>query len=204
MYTLNRFLIDYDIAMLRALAQSRGVPLTTNRQPGASDELAALLLDPLSVRTALARLTPEAREALDALLSAGGQMRAPHFFRRFGQIRAIGPGRLERETPWQDPASPAESLWYAGLIFRAFSQDDAGPGEFVFVPDDLCPLLPESQAEPPTFAVETVPVPDSSAAGEASLVHDLFAYLVYVQLHDVRPYADGRLGGVTWPPFASG
>jgi hypothetical protein len=194
MHTLNRFLIDYDIAMLRALAQSRGVPLTTNRQPGAADELAALLLDPLSVRTALARLTPEARDALDVLLSAGGRMRAPHFFRRFGQIRPIGPGRLDREALWQDPASPAEALWYAGLIFRAFSQDDAGPGEFVFVPDDLCPLLPKPQTEPPVFSVETVPAPARLSAGKASPVHDLFAYLVYVQLHDVRPYADGRLG----------
>jgi hypothetical protein len=194
MYKLQRFLIDYDMTMLRVLAQSRGVELTTNRRSEAVDELAVRLLDPLSVRTALARLDPEAREALDTLLAAGGRMRAPHFFRRFGQLRAIGPGRLEREAPWQEPANPAEALWYAGLIYRAFLQEGAGPGEFVFVPDDLCPLLPEPQVEPPVFAVEIVPAPAPRDSGGTTLVHDLFSYLVYLQIHDVRPYADGRLG----------
>ena len=194
MYNLHRFLIDYDMTMLRVLAQSRGVELTTNRQSEAADQLASLLLEPLSVRTALARLNAEAREALDALLSAGGRLRAPHFFRRFGQVRPIGPGRLEREALWQDPANPAEELWYAGLIYRAFIHDDAGPGEFVFVPDDLCPLLPQPQVTPPVFAVETVPAPARPGNEGTTLVDDLFAYLVYVQNHDVRPYADGRLG----------
>lgn len=194
MYSLHRFLIDYDMTMLRALAQSRGVALATNRQSEAADELAALLLDPLSVRTALARVTPEARDALDALLSAGGRMRVPHFFRRYGQVRPIGPGRLEREAPWLDPANPAEELWYAGLIYRAFIQDDARPAEYVFVPDDLCPLLPKPQVEPPRFAVEIIPALARHGGGEMSLVDDLFTYLVYVQNHDVRPYADGRLG----------
>jgi hypothetical protein len=195
MHSLHRFLIDYDMALLRALAQNRGVALTTNRQPEAADQLAAELLDPLSVRTALARLSPEGRAALEALLAAGGQMRAPHFARRFGQVRPVGPGRLERETPWQNPANPAEELWYAGLMYHAFAEDQGGPGEFVFVPDDLRPLLPEPEGEPPAFAVETVPAPrhvPKPRHGHA-LVRDLFVYLVYVQNHDLHPYADGRL-----------
>jgi hypothetical protein len=131
---------------------------------------------------------------LDALLAAGGQMRVPHFSRRFGQVRPIGPGRLEREAPWREPANPAEELLYAGLIFRAFSQDEAGPGEFTFVPADLRPLLPQPQVKPPAFAVEVAPAPVHQDGKEMALIHDLFGYLVYVQNHDVRPYADGRLG----------
>jgi hypothetical protein len=180
--------------MLRALARNRGATLTTNRQVEVADELAALLLDPLSVRTALAQLSSEGREALEALQAAGGRMRVPRFARRFGRVRPVGPGRLERESPWQEPASPAEELWYAGLIFRAFDQDEGGPGEFVFVPDDLRPLLPWPQVEAVPFAVEIVPAPTSPAGDEIALVHDMFAYLVYLQNHDVRPYADGRLG----------
>jgi hypothetical protein len=194
MYSLHRFLVDYDMAMLRTLAQSRGVALTTNRQTEAADQLAAALLDPLSVRTALTRLSPAGREALDALLAAGGRMRAPQFARRFGQVRPIGPGRLQREAPWQDPANPAEELWYAGLIFRAFYQDEYGPVEFVFIPSDLQPLLPQPQTQPPIFAVETVAVPAHPGHDGQALVYDLFDYLVYLQNHDVRPYADGRLG----------
>lgn len=205
MHSLHRFLVDYDMAMLRALAQNRGVALTTNRQAEAADQLAAALLDPLSVRTALARLSPEGRAALETLLAAGGRMRAPHFARRFGQMRPVGPGRLERETPWQNPANPAEELWYAGLIYRAFAEDQGGPGEFVFVPDDLRPLLPEPQDGPPAFVVEPVPaprhgdmtrhgnMPQGPGGGGQALVRDLFVYLVYVQNHDLRTYADGRL-----------
>jgi hypothetical protein len=194
MHDLHRFLVDYEMAMLRALAQNRGVTLTTNRQAEAADQLAAAFLDPLSVRVALARLTPQARQALELLLAAGGHLRAPHFARRFGQIRPIGPGRLEREAPWQDPANPAEELWYAGLIFRAFFEDAGGPGDFVFIPDDLLPLLPQPQTAPPAFALETLPPPTHETRGGQPLVRDLFAYLVYLQNHTVRPYADGRLG----------
>jgi hypothetical protein len=194
MHKLHRFLVDYDIAMLRALARNRGATLTTNRQAEAADELADFLLSPLSVRTALARLSAEAREAMETLQAAGGRMRAASFARRFGQVRPVGPGRLERESLWQDPTNPAEELWYAGLIFRAFDQDAGGPGEFTFIPDDLLPLLPEPQVEPAAFAVEIRPQPTSPAGDETALVRDMFTYLVYLQNHDIRPYADGRLG----------
>ena len=180
--------------MLRALAQNRGIALRSNRQAEAADQLAVELLEPLSIRLALAQLSAQATEALAALLAAGGRMRAPQFARRFGQVRPVGPGRLEREAPWKEPANPAEELWYAGLIYRAFAQDQGGPGEFVFVPDDLLPLLPQAQAQRPLFSVETVPAPPQGRGPESNLVEDLFAYLVYVQAHDVRPYADGRLG----------
>jgi hypothetical protein len=194
MHELQRFLVDYEMAMLRALARNRGVMLTTNHQAEAADQLAAALLEPLSVRVALARLSPQAREALEALVLAGGRLRAPQFARRFGQVRPVGPGRLEREAPWQDPANPAEELWYAGLMFRAFGEDVGGPGEFVYVAENLLPLLPQPEAEPQAFAVETVPAPAQQGEGGPALVGDLFAYLAYVQNRDVRPYADGRLG----------
>ena len=83
MHKLHRFLIDYDMTMLRTLAQNRGATLTTNRQAEAADELAVLLLDPLSVRTALAQLSSEGRKAIEVLQAAGGRMRAPRFARRF-------------------------------------------------------------------------------------------------------------------------
>ena len=193
MHDLRRFLVDYDLAMLRALAHNRGAELATNVHGEAVDRLAAALRDPLSLRTALARLSPEARRALDTLLAAGGRMRAPQFARAFGQVRPTGPGRLEREAPWRNPANPAEELWYAGLSFRAFLQDSSGPGEFVFVPDDVRPLLPDPQIEPTVFSIDVVPppsvAPPAEGDGRSPLVLDLFFYLVYIQNHDVQPYA---------------
>lgn len=200
MYNLHRFLVDYDMAMLRALAQNRGAPLSTNRQGEAADHLAVVLLEPVSVRTALARLGPGARQALQTLLAAGGRMRAAHFGRRFGNVRPMGPGRIEREAPWQQPDNPAEELLYAGLVFRGFAQDEAGAGEFFFVPQDLMPLLPQPRVEPPVFAVEPVParlvkgVPAQPGDGQQPLVGDFFVYLVHLQNHSVRTTPDGRLG----------
>jgi hypothetical protein len=194
MHTLHRFLVDYNMTMLRVLALGRGVALDTNRQTEAADQLGSDLLDPVSVRIALARLSTPGREALDTLVAHGGRMRAPHFFRRFGKVRPVGPGRLEREAVWQEPENPAEELLYLGLMFRAFEQDRRESCEFVFVPDDLRGLLPDPQVESPLFRVETAAsVPSQGNEGQ-DLVHDLFAYLSHLQNHDVRPYADGRLG----------
>lgn len=191
---MQRFLADYTIAMLRAVAQVRGVALVSNRQVEAAAQLAADLLDPFSLRVALAQLSEGGRQALDALIAADGKIRSPRFGRRFGQVRPAGSGRLEREAPWQEPASPAEELLYLGLAFRAFDRDAAGPGEFFLIPDDLLPLLPIPPGEPPRFAVEEVPDPAHPRDAGQTLVLDLFSYLVHLQLHDVRPYADGRLG----------
>ena len=201
MHDLRRFLVDYDLAMLRTLAQNRGAALTTNVHLEAVDRLAEDLREPLSVRTALARMSPQARQALEALLAAGGRMRAPQFSRAYGQVRPIGPGRLEREEPWRHPANPTEELWYAALIFRAFADDAAGPGDFFFVPDDLRPLLPAPSSEPPAFSIDIVPAPAGASPiladggeGHSPLVSDLFAYLVHIQNHDVRPYAGPQPG----------
>jgi hypothetical protein len=194
MNSLRRFLVDYDMAMLRAVAENRGVSLDTNVQSEAVDGLAAALVHPLSVRTALARLSPGAREALDALAAAGGRLRAAQFARAHGQIRPVGPGRLEREAVWQRPENPAEELWYAALIFRGFAEDRSGPVEFVFLPDDLLPVLPEPDPGRPSFPLATVPPPADPGIAPPSLVDGVFGYLVYLQGHDVRPYADGRLG----------
>ncbi len=193
MVRLHRFLVDYDMAMLRALAQSRGVTLDTNRQSEAVDRLSTALLDPLSVRIALAHLSGEAHAALEALLLAGGHMRVSQFARRFGQVRPSGPGRLEREAPWKDPANASEELLYSGLVFRGFAEDPAGPGEFVFIPEDLSALLPLPHAEMAGTSVMPVPPPPSYIDGGQALVEDLFRFLVHLQTRDVRTYADGRL-----------
>jgi hypothetical protein len=190
---LHRALIDYDLAMLRTLARNRGVALETNVQTEAVDRLAGALAKPLSVRTAVARLSAPARQALDQLLAGGGRMRASQFTRTFGEIRRVGPGRLEREAPWLDPASAAEELWYAGLIYRTFGEDEAGTAEFVYVPTDVQPLLPGTEQAGASFPVEVVAAPEDAGRQEPTLVEDVFQILVLIQNREVRPYADGRL-----------
>lgn len=193
MKTLKQCLIDYDMALLRAIAQRRGVELSSNRRREAAAQLAVALLDPESVAEAVAWLSPTEREALDALLIAGGRMQAALFTRRFGEIRAFGPGRLEREEPWRQPISPAEGLWYRGLIARAFDMVDEQATEFVFIPTDLQPLLPAPPAGPPPFTVEPTPPPPIVRDDGLAAAQDLCTFLAYLRNQSVVPLRDRSL-----------
>ncbi len=194
MKTLEQCLVDHDMALLRAIAERRGVELTSNRQGEAAKQLASALLEPASVAEAVDWLSPAEREALDALLIAGGRMQAPLFARRFGEIRTFGPGRLEREKPWRQPASAAEGLWYRGLIARAFDLLDDQPTEFVFVPTDLFPLLPVPPAEPSPLTVEMASLPSLVRDDGRAAAQDLCTFLAYLRNHRVVPLRDRTLG----------
>ncbi len=191
--TLLESLVDYNMAMLRALADVRGAVLTSNHQSAAVEELAAQLSTPTSVAIALTDLSPAEREALATLQAAGGWMETPRFARRFGAVRTMGPARLERERPWESPANPAEGLWYRGLIFKGFRQTEAGVVEVVYVPDDLLTLLPEVSPRELTFALAPAATPPRVQPATVDLVEDVFGVLVHVRNHDVRLGPDDTL-----------
>jgi hypothetical protein len=199
--TLHESLVDYDMALLRALAEVRGAVLTSNRRLTAADELEAQLITPASLAIALTDLSEAETEALAALQDAGGWMEAPRFARRYGPIRRMGPGRLERERAWLSPANPAEGLWYRALIFTGFRQTAAGVVEVVYVPEDVLRSLPDLSPEEPLAAeagiglgLEPLPPPTrvSNAAG-AAVVEDIFGVLVTVRNRAIRPNPDGSL-----------
>ncbi|MFQ6059437.1 MAG: helicase-associated domain-containing protein [Anaerolineae bacterium] len=181
------------MAMLRAIARRRGVELTSNRQREVVEQLAEELARPESMADVLESLKPQEREALESLVSEGGRRKFHLFVRQYGQIRAFGPGRLERERPWQDPVSAAEGLWYSGLIYRAFDEVEGQTSEFVFVPPDLLPLLPEVKRKPPAFVVEAAPAPSVTREGNLTLVQDTCAFLSYLQNENIKPLRDGSL-----------
>ncbi len=193
MKNLRQCLIDCDMAMLRAIAQRRGSELTSNRQREVVEQLAEKLVQPESIADILERLKPQEREALESLVSEGGRNKLHLFARQHGEIRAFGPGRLERERPWENPISAAEGLWYSGLIYRAFDEVEGQTSEFVFVPQDLLPLLPGVEKEPPAFIVEATSTPLVIREGDLTLVQDTCAFLSYLQNEDVKPLKDDSL-----------
>ncbi len=192
--TLRESLVDYDMALLRALAEMRGALLASNHQTTAADELAAQLVSPASVAIACADLSPAEAEALADLQAAGGWMKAPRFGRRYGTVRLMGPGRLERERPWLAPANPAEGLWYRGFIFTGFRQTEAGPVEVIYLPSDLLALLPGAPPARSAFALAPAAAePRAVRPAGSDLVEDVFSLLVYVRNHDVPPGTDDTL-----------
>ncbi len=137
-YTLRRA----DLGLLQIIASAWGIGGEFADARSAADELASTMPQRARLEGVLSSLTPEARAALDALRQSGGKIPWQEFVRRFGEFREMGAGRREREKPHLNPISPVETLWYAGLIGRAFLPTARGPVEFAYIPDELLALMP--------------------------------------------------------------
>jgi hypothetical protein len=152
--TLSQSLSDKDLGYLRIIAGFWGLEISDPDH--ALEFLEQSLLQRERAAAMLAQLPPEALQALADLQHSQGWLYWPLFTRRYGAVRAMGAGKRDRERPYLRPDSPAEALWYRGLLGRAFMNTPDGPQEFAFIPSDLLALLP---ALPPAAA--------GAAAGEA-------------------------------------
>jgi len=186
MLSLNQMLADFDIAHLRAIAGQIGVALESNAPHDIAEQLAGSLQDAAFLSGLYRRLSLAEREALAALLRAGGRLRAHLFFHQFGPIRQWGSVRLERERPWEQPAGAAEALWYKGLIGRAFAQEAGETVEFVFIPRELRSLLPAPAGQPPAALGLSATAAPVELEPAVDLLEDLFQLLVYIQLRHPR------------------
>lgn len=180
--------------MLRAVAENNGVVLASNAPRSMAEELAAALAEPGHLAEVVASLSPEVRAALARLVQEDGRMVAATFERRYGPIRAFGPGRLERERPHRSPANASETLWYLGLIQRTFAETPQGLTEFLAIPADLVSLLPRLQADTEGFNLSSVAEPAAVTPAADGLLHDLCSLLCLVQA------GEARLGGPGEPP----
>ncbi len=205
MHSLHRLLVDYDMAMLRALAENRGLALDTNRQSEAVDRLATGLLEPVSLRTALARLSPQAREALDTLLARRG----PDAVSRSlpGSSARCAPSALDgwsERLPGRTPDNPAEELWYAGLIFHTFFQDKGGPGDFIVIPQELQPLLPQSARRTGSLCRRNGSCPPSTLRAMSSFWSTICSFTSSTFRTTTRaPMPTVAWASATWEPSVS-
>jgi hypothetical protein len=181
--TLADSLSEHPLALLRGIAEVRGVALTSNARDEVAAQLAAALSDEAAMAEGLTAASDEARAALAALQRAGGKMKLAVFARRFGEIRPVGPGRLEREALWRQPENATEELWYRGLLFRTFADFGDGPMEYIYLPEDL-PLPPApvpAAAEPRRLLPEPAPAPLRSRHALNSFAVDTCAVLAAIR-----------------------
>lgn len=197
MKNLRQSLIDYELPLLKAIADHRAVLLTAGDHLAVINQLVDALLSPVATAIVLDDLSPAEGQALEFLLQQGGQVEGPRFSRQFGEIRSMGPARLEREQPWQNPANPAEGLWYRGLIFKSFQVTPQGSQEVVYIPDDLRlllnPNIPPTQASHADFQIEAVSTPTHTLSSSNRLRENVFRILVYLQTTPVRVPQDETL-----------
>ncbi|MGA2503526.1 MAG: helicase-associated domain-containing protein [Anaerolineales bacterium] len=130
-----------DIGFLRIVARLWGIELTASDVEKVLDEITSAMLDQTLFRDMVDSLPAEARSAFEALVFAEGKLSWASFSRQFGEIRETGPGRRDREQIYLNPASPAEVLFYRGLIAKAFFDVPAGAQEFAYIPSDFLHLI---------------------------------------------------------------
>jgi hypothetical protein len=137
MVDLKQALESHELIVLRVIGEWWELDLTGAQKP-ACVETVARALSGLDMALESAYLGPEEAAAFEDLVQAGGRLPVGAFERRHGQVRLMGPGRLEREEPWLDPVSPAEALWYRGFLYRGFDQGEGDElVEYYYLPEEL-------------------------------------------------------------------
>jgi hypothetical protein len=137
-----------DLGHLFIVAELWGIDLGTPEEHGGLDirrtlqRLVPSLLDKIALQEMIDSLPAEAKIAFEELAQADGRLPWQLFTRRYGVVREMGPGRRDRDQPYLAPVSPAEILWYRGLLARAFFESPTGLEEFAYIPDDLLLLIP--------------------------------------------------------------
>jgi hypothetical protein len=134
-----------DIGYLRIVARQWGIELVSFETDTMQKELAAGMLNPSLISEVIASLTRDARTALNELKKASGKLPWAAFSRRFGEMRETGPGRRDREQIYLHPDSAVEVLFYRALLAKAFFETPAGAQEFAYIPEDIFPLLPDTE-----------------------------------------------------------
>jgi hypothetical protein len=202
MRDLEQSLYEHELITLRVIGEWWDLDLT-GLQKTACVRALSETLGKLNLTDEIAYLGPEEAAALRDLIDAGGQIPVAAFERQHGTVRSMGPGRLEREEPWLDPVSPAESLWYRGFLYRAFDEsEDSDLVEFYYLPAELSVAeIEQNAAESKHAASEPhhlLPVTDPEQYDPAvyDAVDDIVALLAESQK---RPLAEESL--ITSLPF---
>ncbi len=191
MRSLEQALYDHELIVLRVIGEWWELDLTGSEKPGCVKELQQTLVS-LDMAREMNFLPPEDAKALADLAAQGGRIPVAAFTRDHGEIRLMGPGRLEREEPWLDPVSPAEALWYRGFLYRGFDETSEGVLEYYYLPQELMAGFPQpADAQPakegPPRAVSTVATPKEWMAEKSDIVDDLTTVLALAQQGMIQP-----------------
>ncbi len=197
MRTLRASLIDEPPQRVMAIAEAWDIPLEAASPAEMAEALSTAMRDsdidgaPAALRVRDG-LPADALAALNQLIASNGRLPSAAFERRFGEIRPMGPGRLERERPWRSPANIAEMLWYRGFIFRAFDRAARDPAEWFFLPAELRDALAPQTAAPATPATPATSPGSSPAEIDSNLLDDITTLLIHIQTDDARVRRDGE------------
>jgi len=187
-------LADYPDILINVLAELRTAFLeSADTRTEKIELLSAQITDPVSVQNAYQELNEtydQAQEAVETLLTEGGEMIEAQFSRIYGGIRQMGPARLEREQPWFAPKSMAEVLYYYGLLGRGYKGAGQQARTIVYLPSDIVPWLPHPQGTDDADALPVQPAPPPHASrtmpADDSFLADMGALLGFLHTEGLR------------------
>lgn len=142
---LTESLQGRDLGHLHIVAELWGITLEEQETNSAILHLNKSLLNTTAVTDMVSKLPQEVRTALAELTQQGGRLPWAQFTRTYGEVREMGPAKRDRERPYAQPISAAETLWYRAFVARAFFDTPAGPEEYAYIPDDLLRLIPPGE-----------------------------------------------------------
>jgi len=142
----------HDLGHLRIIAEHWGLELKAPDAKVGLQSLVPQLLQKDLIAETIEILPAQARAALDDLLINANRLPWALFNRRYGKIHKIGAGRRDRQRPDLSPnISPAETLWYHGLVASGIFDTPDVPQEFAYIPDDLAALMPTPHTDTAAF-----------------------------------------------------
>lgn len=185
MRRIEKALDDHELITLRVIGEWWELDLAGTDKPECVIALAERLTQ-LDLEQEIDYLPREDSAALKDLFSQGGRVPVASFNREHGEVRLMGPGRLEREEPWLDPVSAAEALWYRGFLYRGFDETAEGVIEFYYLPQELMSRIPGSSVnhvvkESGIASLQPLPPPAQHSQPTTDAVDDLTAILAVVQ-----------------------
>ncbi|HEX6383719.1 MAG TPA: helicase-associated domain-containing protein [Anaerolineae bacterium] len=204
MRSLEQALQDHELIVLRVIGEWWDLDLTGTDKAGCVMALAEILPQ-LDLVDEMNYLLPAEAAAMAELVAAGGRIPVAAFSRDHGEVRLMGPGRLEREEPWLDPTSPAEALWYRGFLYRGFDETAEGVIEFYYLPEELLAQFPAATAtkvvrETAAPALEAATPPQHVQAAVTDAVDDLTTLLALAQRTALQPDRLDRLNQLLLNP----
>jgi hypothetical protein len=141
MPNLKAALSSLDPGFCRIVADFWGIEGETMEPSLLIVELQNRMTDISQFNEMLDSLPAQAKQAMEALAKNNGRTSWPEFIRRFGKISEIGQGKIEREKQYLKRNTATEILWFRGLLFRAFLEENDVPREFAFLPDEFTTIL---------------------------------------------------------------
>jgi len=163
MPNLHQTLRSTDLDFLQRIARLWRIDLESKSFATALEETEKKLTERELFQEIIESLPPDAQTGWTYLLEHKGKTTWSLFTRQFGEVRAFGPAKRERIAPDLNPISASESLWYRGLVGRAFLALSGEPQEYIYIPDEFMGFVQVQKAS------ETIPQPRPATAAETRI-----------------------------------